>query len=312
MAQKKIRPFDFSRIKKLSRQYVNLSTALLEVYPSLEEPEALGRSLIKDLAGELHLSISLQYVGMEEMSQSQLASSAASPCVGVIFQAEPQGHRCVVDMDYPLARMLVDKLLGGDGEPPKERLPLSSGEEAVLEFLWAKVLSHLKAGSGLMGPSTFRLQKIVSDPKQLLGPEGPEALGCVFKFFLGLKKNGGYLRVYFPHPSLEGCLLREDALAGALPQGVSWERRVGRASHVRTSLVSEVGRVQLTPADQAQLEEGDVILFDESLAAMGPRGVHGKTVLRVGDNTAEGLLGELIDTEGKVVVKVLDFYGGSS
>lgn len=312
MAQKKVRPFDFSKIKKLSRQFVNFSGALLEAYPALEDPEEIGRSLIKDLAAELHLSISLKFIGMEEMNQSQWVASVASPCIGVILQAEPQGHRCMVEMDYDLARMLVDKVLGGEGEPPKERHPLTPGEEAVLEFLWVKTLHHLKMKTGILGPSLLRLQKIVSEPKQLLGPEGPEALGCIFKFFLGLKKNGGYLKVYFPHPALEGLLLREDALAGALPEGTAWAQRVGRASHVRTSLWTEVGRVQLAPEDRAQLEEGDVILFDETMAAMGPRGLQGKTILRVGENPAEGLLGELIDTEGKVVVKVLDFYGDKS
>lgn len=312
MVQKRVRPFDFSKIKKLSRQYVNLSSALLEAYPALGEPEELGKSLIKDLAAELHLSVSLQFAGMEEMSQSQWVSSAASPCVGVVLQAEPQGYRCMAEMDYALAKMLIDKLLGGEGDPPKDRRPLTPGEEGVLEFLWVKVLSHLKTVPGLMGPSLLKLQKIVYDPKQLLGPEGSEALGCVFKFFLGLKKNGGYLKVYFPHPALEGFFLREDALAGALSEGTSWEKRVGRAGHVRTSIWSEVGRVQLTPEDQSQLEEGDVILFDDTMAAMGSRGVQGKTVLRVGEGGSAGLLGELIDTEGKVVVKVLDFYGGSS
>jgi flagellar motor switch protein FliM len=312
MAQKKVRPFDFSKIKKLSRQFVNFSGALLDAYPALGDPEELGRALIKDLVSDLQLNISLQFVGMEEMSQSQWVSSAASPCVGIILQAEPQGHRCMVEMDYDLARMLVDKLLGGEGEAPTERHPLTPGEEAVLEFLWVKTLHHLKVKSSLLGPSTLRLQKIVTDPKQLLGPEGSEALGCVFKFFLGLKKNGGYLKVYFPHPALEGLLLREDALGGALPEGAAGERRVGRASHVRTSLWTEVGRVQLAPEDQAQLEEGDVILFDETMATMGPRGLQGKAILRVGENSTEGLLGELIDTEGKMVVKVLDFYGGNS
>jgi flagellar motor switch protein FliM len=246
---------------------------------------------------------------MEEVSQSQWVASIGSPCIGVILQAEPQGHRCMVEMDYELGRMLVDKVLGGEGEPPKDRRPLTPGEEAILEFLWVKVLHHIKSKAGIMGPSTLRLQKIVFDPKQLLGPDGSEGLGCVFKFFLGLKKNGGYLKVYFPHPALEGLLLRENALAAAPGEG---REHVGRASHVRTSLWTEVGRVQLAPEDRAQLEEGDVILFDETLAAMGPRGLQGKAILRVGENPSEGLLGELIDTEGKVVVKVLDFYGDKS
>lgn len=312
MAEKKIRPFDFSRIKKLSRQFLNITEALLEAYPVLQDPEELGKTLLKSMASDLRLGLSLQFVGYDEVSQSQFLNSLATPCAGVILEAQPQGQRILIDMDYTLAALLVDQLLGGEGEPPAQRVPFSPAEEGVLEFLWAKTLHHLKAATGLMGPSTLCLQKIVYEPKQMAGVEGSEALGVVFKFFLGLKKNGGYLKVYFPHPALEGLLLREDALSGLLPPEESWERRINRVSHIRTSLCSEIGRVQLAPGDKEQLEEGDVVLFDETLATMGPRGVQGKTVLRVGENAPEGLLGELVDSEGKLVVKVLDYYGGTS
>jgi hypothetical protein len=60
------------------------------------------------------------------------------------------------------------------------------------------------------------------------------------------------------------------------------------------------------------LERDDVILFDETLASYGSHGLSGKAVLRVGDNPVDGLLAEVIDSEGKMVLKVLDFYGGGS
>src|SRR5690606_33321324 len=114
--------------------------------------------------------------------------------------------------------------------------------------------------------------------------------------------RGGYVRIYLPHPLVEGVLLREDAVFDVTEAEL--EARLERVSHIKTQIWSEVGRVTLMASEIGQLEAGDVILFDESQANKGPHGLSGKTVLRVGESGSEGLLSELIDSEGKVVVKI--------
>ena len=312
MAKKNIRPFDFSKLKKLSHQFLNINRALLEQYPQLSEWDELGPDFIKKYGAELKLKLKCRFMGMEEATQGKFLDSLSSPCIGMVLQSEPQEGRILAELDYSLGRMLVDKVLGGKGEPPQELLPLSSMEEGVLEFLVLKAFHQIKVGSNFLGPTTLRLQKIVSESKLMADPEKSGELGLVFKFFLGLGEKGGYFKVYFPHPLVEGLLLREDVLAGvvAAEAGSGWEQRLDRASHVRASIWSEVGRVNLQPEDISQLELEDVILFDETMASMGGHGVAGKTILRIGDNPPDGLLAEVIDSEGKLVVKVLDFYGG--
>lgn len=314
MAKKNIRPFDFSKIQKLSSQFLQINRALLEQYPQLSEWDEVGPELLERLAIDLKLKLKCRYMGMDEVTQTNFLQGFSSPCVGIALQSEPQGGQILAELDYLLARMLVDKLLGGKGEPPQELLPLSPMEEGVLEFLILKVFHQLKVGHNLLGPTTLRLNKLVSESKLLAGSQKTEELGIVFKFFLGFEGKGGYFKVYFPHPLIEGVFLREDILAGVREseEDSSLESRLQRASHVRASLWSEVGRVNLHEGDISQLEVEDVILFDDTMAHMGAHGVSGKTVLRVGDNPSNGLLAEVVDSEGKLVVKVLDFYGGES
>lgn len=310
--QPKVRPFNFSHLKKFTAQYLNTVHALLDAYPQFSEDPQFFQEFLNSVCEGLNFKLAGKYVDMEEVTQADFLRGMSSPCLGLVLQAEPQGGRILAEMDYSLGRMLVDKVLGGEGEPPLELLPLSPMEEGIFEFLVAKALKSLKEGSTLMGPSQIRLLKIAHESKIMTEGSGGDERGIVFKFFLGLPSKGGYFKVYFPHPLVEGFLLREDVMAGpgAGEEYSRWERKMSRASHVRASLWSEVGRVSLQNSEKEQLEEGDVILFDETQASLGPHGVAGKTILRIGENPLDGLLAEVVDSEGKLVLKVLDFYGG--
>ncbi|HEX5035326.1 MAG TPA: hypothetical protein VFW62_12675, partial [bacterium] len=222
---------------------------------------------------------------------------------------QPSGQAALVELDYGSCRRMVDRVLGQPGgeisEEPRAFSPL---EEGALEFLLAKAVSLLKDAPSFQGPSAFRIAKIVNEPRLLADAVPPEEWGCVLKFYLGLEGRGGYVRVYLPHPLVEGVFLREDVATDV--SDAEFEQRLERVAHIKTSIWSEVGRVNLMASEIGQLEPGDVILFDESQANKSPHGLSGKTVLRVGENSSEGLLSELIDSEGKVVVKILDFLGG--
>lgn len=307
-----VRPLDFSKIKKLSQHYVQILETLFQKFPQLAEPVEMGRALSDSLSEELSVPVHIKYVGIEEHSFSDWLRSFSTPCAALLLGTEPEEGKVFIELDYALCRRLIDRLLGGPGEFPQDFKPLTPMEEGVLEFAIAKALHLLKNKEGILGPVSLRLLRIVNESRMLSDLEPAEQLGCVFKFYLGIGGEGGYVRIYFPHPLVEGTFLREDIMAGVVPLGREgeWENQLGRINHIRTSLWSEVGRVRLMASEQAQLEKGDVILFDETLAVMGPHGLSGKAILRVGDQPSGGLLAEVVDAEGKMVVKVLDYYGG--
>jgi flagellar motor switch protein FliM len=312
--KKIVRPFDFAKIDKLTRQQLDMTEALLTHYPQLAESRKIADSFLHSLAADFNVPLELQYVGMEESTYGKFVGSFPSPCVAVQLLAEPQEARIILEVDYGLSRRLVDRLLGGSGSFPQDLRAFSPVEEGVLEFLVLKALSEMGDSSGILGPVSLKILKMVNEAKMLGEAASQEELGCVFKFYLGLGDKGGYFKVYFPHPLVEGLFLREDILAGVISpdQEQLFEERLGRVSHIKTSLWSEIGRVNLMASEKSQLERDDVILFDETLASYGSHGLSGKAVLRVGDNPVDGLLAEVIDSEGKMVLKVLDFYGGGS
>lgn len=312
MAKQKVRPFQFSHLKKLTSKFLQINQGLLEAYPQFGGDGDFGKKFIEAWDQDLKLGVKLKFVGFDEVRLKDFLNQVASPCLAWVLQAEPGPQKLLVELDYALGRKWVDRLLGGKGEAPDEFVPLSPMEEGVMEFLVARALKLFKNEATLQGPSHLRLLKSVQESKLMSDGSEGEELGVIFKFFLGLGDQGGYLRVYIPHPLVEGFLLREDLVAGLAAPGEEQrvEEGLQRASHIGTSLWSEIGRVSLQSSEKDQLEAGDVILFDETQGSMGPHGVSGKTILRVGDRHPEGILAEVVDSEGKLVVKVLDYYGG--
>ena len=302
-----VKPFDFTKIKKLSSRHVAIGEALLRFYPSLSAGGDFLPQLTQSFERDLALPLKVEFVGFEETASAEFIAALPQNTVTVALKIQPGDQQALVGIDFSFCRFLVERVLGQAGTLEDPLQALSSMEEGVLEFLLAKALSQLQDAPSFQGPAAFRIAKIAQQPK-LLADTPLAANACVFKFYLSCSGQGGYLQAYLPHPLLEGVFLREDSWTE--PQDDKLEARLGRVSHIKTSLWAEIGRVSLMASEQAQLEKGDVILFDESLAAMGPQGFSGKTVLRAGDMPSEGLLAEVIDTEGKMVVKILDFFGG--
>ncbi len=308
MAQPQIRPFDFTKIPKLSGRQLALVDALYRLYPQFGQGAELGRGLGEAFERDLGIALKIQFVGFEEAAATNFIAAMPNPSVLVQLRVQPSGQTALVELDYAVCRWMVERVLGNPGEPAEARRPFTTVEEGALEFLLAKALYQLRDAPSFQGPSAFRIARIAYEPKLLADALAPEELGCVLKFYLGLEDRGGYVRVYLPHPLVEGVFLREDIVADETEE--EFEEKLGRVGHIKTLLWSEIGRVSLMASEKDQLEKGDVILFDDTLAGMGPQGLSGKAILRVGEMPSEGLLAEVIDTEGKMVVKVLDFFGG--
>ncbi|MCE9625823.1 MAG: hypothetical protein K8R69_10305 [Deltaproteobacteria bacterium] len=309
MAQAQIRPFDFTKIPKLSSRHLATVEGLLRFYPALAQGSELASGLKEAFDRDLGLALKIKFIGFEEASASGFFASSPDPTVLVLLKIQPSGQSAFMELDAAFCRLLVERVLGSNGNPVESPRSLTQVEEGALEFLLAKAVSQLKDEPSFQGPVAFRIARIVHEAKLLSDVVAPEEWGCVLKFYLGLEDLGGSVRVYLPHPLVEGVFLREDILTGD-SGGEILEEHLDRVSHIKTLLWSEVGRVSLMASEKDQLENGDVILFDDTLAGMGPQGLTGKTILRVGEMPSEGLLAEVIDTEGKMVVKVLDFFGG--
>lgn len=328
-ARPEVHSFDFSKLPQLTSQEVALRRSLLEAYPALatEDAEEYFKEFFRRFSDGLPFEVRGKFVALEEESFQDFQKKLPQHCFVFHFQAEPQSQNLWLHVEGQLSEKLIGQTLGKlqEGQEQSGSIsplswPLNEVSKAALEFMALKALQALNSREGsptLFGPQQLSYQGLHTEPTSL-EIEKEDLRGLKLRFFLVfLNKSGevfkGYVHLHLPHPWLTGVLLREDMISGLNIKADESKREAAwsRVSHVNLDLVSEVGQVNLQSSDWQQLEAGDVVLFDETQAKLGPHGLSGKAVLKVGEGSRQGFLVELIDAQEKLTVKVLDFYGGS-
>jgi flagellar motor switch protein FliM len=306
MTLPQIRPFDFSRLKKVSSRYVAIMEGLLQAYPQFAQ-EGGRFSFIEELSKKFKVPLEVSFLGLEEKAFKEFKQSISPSSFAVVLQAPEYDQKIFVELDSVLVRGLLSQALTGQSDLVTESLPLTPLEAGVLDYALAKILFLITQAS--QTSTSLKLFRVGIGPhifqEFLTGTE----VGCQLKCRVTWGNIRSILHVYLPHPLVEGIFLSPQAGSEIVLSGMS-EKKLDQISHLKTQLWAEVGRVQLMSSETQQLEKNDVILFDETFAVQGEHGLTGKAILRAGESSSEGVLTEIIDTKGKMTVKVLDFYGG--
>ncbi len=304
---KEMKPFDFSRLKKLNRRSLDLQEALLAHFPLVDNATEIMSFFREVMQAEFGKTASALWQGSEEQTYSQFLKNIDAKAVFVMLSHEPSGEKWLLKIDYLLAMTIVDDILGGGSEDQLMERPLGVVEQGILQYV---VLSFLSKLRGLQDQSQFSLRfiGIYGDEQVIMGQRRDNELGCVLKYLIKLENQDGLVQIYLPHPLIEGVLLKDQPLYQT-GQEARYEQ-IEKLGFVRTVLSVELGHAELAPQDLFALEKGDVIVFDESMVHLNAGQSSGRVILRVGQNQESGLLAELISSDEKTMVKLIDFYGG--
>jgi flagellar motor switch protein FliM len=134
-AQRAVRPYDFRRPDRLSKEQLGVLEGLFN---------AFGRFLAQPLGVLLRASCRVRVARVDQHVYEELA--AQLPAVGcvAVFRSPQLGGRLVVLMSFEDASFLTDLMLGGEGaqEPPGR--VLGETDRLVLERFFALWPDHLR------------------------------------------------------------------------------------------------------------------------------------------------------------------------
>ena len=142
-----VQVYDFTSPNRLSKEQIRRIEYL---HSTLVKRASM--SLAALLRGPVRLSIK----SVEEADYSVFVESIPSPGATFTFKAEPLEGYAIIDTDINLAFSMIDRLLGGKGEPLAEPRELTSIEQTVaktigttlvreIEWAWSS-LAQLKMG----------------------------------------------------------------------------------------------------------------------------------------------------------------------
>lgn len=295
------RPYVFNNLEKVSKRHVQLVKNLEWMLPNVRSSGEVSSGVRRRLREMLEEEVSLQADYVHVVPMSQLQHYVGETTFLAVLTPQPNKTRGLLEVELGLAHHAIDMLLGGSGDAVALR-PLTDLEEGVMTYL---IIETLKALSPSLDPGLpkLRIEGVVRGFEDIRGliPDHENLTVVQLKAVFG--GHAGYLRLVIPEDVLSIANPPTDAAVRRARRVADAEAHLSRLSNVKTSVRAEIGNVEITSAELAQLSERDVVLVD-ALSCRPDQGEGGTARLKVGYGRAGHLEAEIVVEDGRFKAKV--------
>lgn len=302
------RPFRFTNLKKVSKRHAQLIKNLEWMLPTVRSTGEVSSSVRRRLQEMLEEQVSLQAEYVHVVPLPKLRRYIGEPTFLAVLTPQPNKTRGLLEIELGLAHQAIDMLLGGAGEAVALR-PLTDIEEGVMTYV---IIETLKALAPSLDPSLpkLRIEGVVRGFEDAASLMGEDENLCVIQLKAVFGQHSGYVRLFIPETVLATANPPTDAEVRRARRRSDAAAHQARLRAVKTALRAEIGQVEISAGDLAQLRERDVVLV-ESLSCRPDQGSGGTAKLRLGRGQAGYVDAEVVVEDGRFLAKVSGFAMGA-
>jgi flagellar motor switch protein FliM len=281
--EKKIKRYDFKRPDRFSKDQLRM----LEMMH-----EAFARNFGTMLSAFIRTVAEIEVVSVRQSSYGEYVNGLANPTALTVFSFEPLRGNCMLEINPTIIFPIIDRVLGGPGNPMAKERELTDIEQVVVGKLAVKALDSLRDSWDRVARVTPEIVNKETNP-QFVQLVAPSEMCLVIKFNLKVKDHKGIMTICFPYMVLETVIQKLSTQKWFISNsgGSSPETRETLKGRLQTTLVPvsvQVGTTVLTASQILALKPGDVIpmgkgvnsqmdVFVEDKRKFGGRpGIHSK------------------------------------
>jgi flagellar motor switch protein FliM len=214
---------------------------------------------------------------LEQGTYDEYIQSLPTPTVIYVVGLAPLPGQAVVELNLPVARVLIDRLLGGTGAPTPRTAEMTEIELALLKTIGQFILSSLREAWSNVVPLRPTMQEPVLSPERAQFATMAEAT-VMLVLEVSLFKATGTISMCLPYqvlqPVLESLTSQvwvgggSGGAASKAPDADSRGQMGDRISQVTLPITVELGETELTVESLLELQAGQVLRLNTS--ANGP------------------------------------------
>jgi flagellar motor switch protein FliM len=284
--QKPAKLYDFRRPDKFSKEHLRSLRILHESFARM-----LGSSLTSYLSAGCQVRLTM----LEQGTYDEYIQSLPTPTVIYVVGLAPLPGQAVVELNLPVARVVIDRLLGGTGAPSPRTGEMTEIEMALLKTIGQFILSSLREAWANVVPLRPTMQEPVLSPELAQFATMAEAT-VMLVLEVSVFKVTGTISMCIPYQVLQPVLeslTSQVWLGGAqtrASENDSREQMGERISQVTLPITAELGTMNMTVETLLSLAEGTVlrlgtnasgplaIRVDDRVKFMGQAGLSGKNL----------------------------------
>ena len=256
----KVKEYDFSRPAKFSKEHLRTLEIIFEHF---------GRLLSSNLPAYLRKNVQVEVMNSEAVTYSEFSNALSNPVLLAIVNMSPLSGNIILELATNIGYTIIDRLLGGVGEPLEKVRDFSEIELSILEKIFNVIIELLREPWGNVVEIDPYLERIETNSQfaQIISPAEMIAIVTININIGGIE---GLMNVCLPFLTLEDVMDKlntkywfstmqdrdEQSYADVI------ETAINKA---QIPISAELGRSSITVWDFVNLQIGDVIKLNTNV-----------------------------------------------
>ncbi|MGN0151381.1 MAG: flagellar motor switch protein FliM [Wujia sp.] len=256
----KIKEYDFSRPAKFSKEHLRTLEIIFEHF---------GRLLSSNLPAYLRKNVQVEVMNSEAVTYSEFSNALSNPVLLGVVNMAPLSGNIILEMATNIGYAMIDRLLGGAGEPLVKTREFSEIELSILEKIFNTIVDLLREPWENVVEITPYLERIETNSQfaQIISPTEMIAIVTININIGGVE---GLMNVCLPYITLEDVM---DKLNTKYWFSTMQDRdEQSYADVIETAInkaqipvSAELGKSTITVMDFVNLQVGDIIKLNRGI-----------------------------------------------
>lgn len=255
--EKPVKLYDFRRPDKFSKDQLR---AIQMIH------ESFCRTLTTSLSTMVRSMVSIEVVAVDQLAYDEFIHSLVQPTIIGVLEMYPLSGNAILELNSNLTFSIIDRLLGGKGEPLRKPRDLTDIERTVVERIMMKILEHLEESWSTVVDIRYRFEGMESNPFFVQVCPGTDMVLLV-TMQIQIGEVQGIMNFCIPYFVIEPLidkLSSQQWFSSTARKGGEGVRETltERLNEVSVPLALELGHSIVNLGDVLQIQTGDVIRLD--------------------------------------------------
>ena len=192
----KIKDYDFARPAKFSKEHLRTLEIIFEHF---------GRLVSSNFPAYLRKNVQVDVMNSEAVTYSEFANSLSNPVLLGIVNFAPLNGNIIVELASNLGFAIIDRMLGGLGDPLEKSREFSEIELSVLERIFTILVDLLREPWNNVVEIHPRLERIETNP-QFAQIISPSEMIAIVTISVAIGNVEGLMNICLPFMTLEDIM----------------------------------------------------------------------------------------------------------
>ncbi|MDD6550769.1 MAG: flagellar motor switch protein FliM [Lachnospiraceae bacterium] len=252
-----VREYDFSRPSKFSKEHLRTLEIIFEHY---------GRLLSTNLPVYLRKNVQVEVMNSEAVTYQEFTNALSNPVLLGVIDVEPLKGNIIMEMATKLGFAIVDRMLGGEGEPLEKTRDFSEIEILIIQRVMNMCVELLREPWENVVDIHPKLNRIETNP-QFAQIISPSEMISIVTLNLKIGDVEGLMNICLPYLTLEPVMDRLNTKfwfsnMQEHDEQVSTDDMEGLIRNTQVPVTAVLGNSTISVNDFISLQNGDIIRLD--------------------------------------------------